>query len=217
MPTTRSVLAFGDSNTRGYVAGSGARYPREQRWSYLLEQALAPGVQVLEEGLNGRSTVFDEPDRGMRSGAAVLPMLLEAHAPLAAVIVMLGTNDMKVVHRASAADSAAGLERLVSIVAGTDAGEDGGPPALLLVAPAPIGEMPEEVGAEYRGGAAKSRELAALYADVARRHGCAFLDAGLHLAPDPVDGVHLDAGGHRALAVALAPTLHSVLTGQLHL
>ena len=207
----KSVLAFGDSNTRGYIAGGAGRYPRVQRWCYLLEQLLAPGVQVLEEGLNGRTTVFDEALRNHRSGAAALPMLLETHAPLDAVVIMLGTNDMKLLHNASPEQSAEGMERLVRVVKGAEAGPDGAVPQIVVVAPAPMGDMPEEVAAEYRGAEEKSRRLAPLYADVAKRHGCAFLDAGKHLAPDPSDGVHLDAEGHRRLATALAPVLLRLL------
>ena len=207
----QSILAFGDSNTRGYMAGTGGRYPRGQRWCYLLERLLGPRVPVVEEGLNGRTTVFDEPLRSLRSGAAVLPMLLEAHAPLAAVVIMLGTNDCKTVHRAAPEQSAAGLERLARMVLDSEAGVDGAAPLLLLVAPAPIGGMPAEVATEYRGGAAKSAALAPLYAEVASRLGCEFVDAGQYLAPDPVDGVHLDAEGHRRLAGALAPVLLRML------
>ena len=207
----RSVLAFGDSNTRGYIAGGAGRYPRVQRWSYLLERLLAPGVQVIEEGLNGRTTVFDEVVRAQRSGAAALPMLLETHAPLAAVIIMLGTNDMKLSHQATAEASADGMERLVQVVKTSEAGEGGAAPAVVVVAPPPLGDMPDEVEPEYRGGGPKSRELAGLYAQVAKKHGCAFLDAGRHLAPDPVDGVHIDAEGHRLLAEALAPILIRLL------
>lgn len=207
----KSVLAFGDSNTRGYVAGGGGRYPRVQRWCYLLEQLLAPGVQIIEEGLNGRTTAFDESLRNHRSGVAVLPMLLETHAPLDAVVIMLGTNDMKLTHNASPEDSAAGMERLVRVVQGSETGLSGASPKLVLVAPPPMGQMPEEVAAEYRGGEEKSRALAALYACVAKQHDCVFLDAGKHLAPDPTDGVHLDTEGHRKLAIALAPVLIRLL------
>ena len=168
----KTVLAFGDSNTRGYIAGGAGRYPRMQRWSYLLEQLLAPGVQVIEEGLNGRTTVFDEVVRNHRSGASALPMLLETHAPLDVVVIMLGTNDMKLAHQATAEMSADGMERLVRVVKGSEAGPDGGVPKILVVAPAPFGE---------------------------------------HLAPDPTDGVHLDADGHRKLATALAPVLIRLL------
>lgn len=205
------MLCFGDSNTRGYVAGSGERHGAGVRWPLRLEALLAPQVRVVEEGLNGRTTVFEEPARDGRSGAAMLPLLLQSHAPLAAVIVMLGTNDMKHVHGANACEAARGTAVLLDIVAGSQAGEGAVAPSVLLVAPAPIGPLTGAVAEEYPGGESESRRLAPLLLDLARQRRTAFVDAGAHVQPSPIDGVHLDEHGHCRLAEVLAPPLAALL------
>ena len=55
-----------------------------------------------EEGLCGRTTVFEDELREGRKGAAFLPTLLESHAPVDRVVLMLGTNDCKTFYNASA-------------------------------------------------------------------------------------------------------------------
>ena len=89
----KSVLCFGDSNTWGYV----------------------DPYHVIEEGLNGRTTVFDEPFRDGRNARTTLLAVLETHAPLDLLIIMLGTNDLKHHLNVSASESARGLGCLLQI------------------------------------------------------------------------------------------------------
>jgi hypothetical protein len=56
----------------------------------------------------------------------------------------------------------------------------------------------------FAGGQVKSLAFAAEYATVARRLGAGFVDAGRHIAVDPVDGIHYDAAAHRTLGLAIA-------------
>ena len=49
----------------------------------LIEQQLyGKGYRIIEEGLCGRTTVFEDELREGRKGAALLPTLLESHAPV---------------------------------------------------------------------------------------------------------------------------------------
>ena len=57
---------------------------------------------VIEEGLNGRTTAFDDPADGGRNGLEGLPSCLEKYAPIHLVILMLGSNDLKTVFHANA-------------------------------------------------------------------------------------------------------------------
>ena len=59
-------------------------------------------VRIIEEGLCGRTTIFEDPLRDGRRGTALLPTLLETHDGIDAVVLMLGTNDCKTVFGASA-------------------------------------------------------------------------------------------------------------------
>lgn len=87
-------MCFGDSNTYGYIPGGEGRYPWEVRWTGILADRLyQEGIRVTEEGLCGRTTVFEDELRVIRKGSDLLPALLESHKPLDTVIIMLGTND----------------------------------------------------------------------------------------------------------------------------
>ena len=79
----KEILCFGDSNTYGLIPGTKNRYGRDTRWTGLIEQQLyGKGCRIIEEGLCGRTTVFEDELREGRKGAAFLPTLLESHAPV---------------------------------------------------------------------------------------------------------------------------------------
>ncbi len=67
------ILCFGDSLTWGFNPENGERYPREKRWTFLLERELGEGWRIIEEGLNGRTTGFDDPIEGEQNGRRHLP------------------------------------------------------------------------------------------------------------------------------------------------
>ena len=94
----KSILCFGDSLTFGAdPAVMGKRHAFADRWPSALEAGLgADKVRVIAEGLGGRTTVFDDWNAAAdRNGSRILPTLLESHSPLDAIIIMLGTNDIK--------------------------------------------------------------------------------------------------------------------------
>ena len=110
----KEILCFGDSNTYGLIPGTTRRYDRETRWTGILAEKLYDrGYRIIEEGLCGRTSVFDDATRDGRNGAKVLPMLLETHAPLDQVVLMLGTNDCKTYNHASADRIGKGIEKLI--------------------------------------------------------------------------------------------------------
>ena len=111
----KSVLCFGDSNTWGYIPLTAGRLIRGHRWYGILQQFLGGPYYVIEEGLNGRTTVFDEPVRDGRNARTTMLAVLETHAPLDLLIIMLGTNDLKHHLNASASESARGLGCLLQI------------------------------------------------------------------------------------------------------
>ena len=91
----RDVLCYGDSNTYGTIPASEGRFPRDVRWPGVLADELGAGWHVIEEGLGGRTTVFDDPILPDRNGRRYLMPCLLSHAPLHAVVISLGTNDLK--------------------------------------------------------------------------------------------------------------------------
>ncbi len=203
----RSVMCFGDSNTHGTMPiaslAARGRFGRADRWTTHFADAL-PGWEVIAEGQPGRTTVHDDPIEGPhRNGLTVLPALLESHAPLDAVIIMLGTNDLKARFAVTAFDIALSLEKLVTVVRQSGAGPDGAAPQVMLVVPPPIVETGCLAGM-FAGGAAKSGALQAEIALAAARAACPVFHASPHLVVSAVDGIHYDAPVLAPFGLALA-------------
>ncbi len=199
----KEVLCFGDSNTWGFNPVDKSRYPREVRWVERLQQELGGGYHVIAEGQNARTTVWDDPVTGDKNGLRYLGPCLESHKPLDLVIIVLGTNDLKQRFAVTAYDIAQSAGRLVETVRRSDTGPAGRPPAALLVAPPPLGRL-TELADMFRGGAEKSRELAARFAERAQLLGCPFFDAGTVVRSSDIDGVHWAPEHHARFAAAIA-------------
>lgn len=203
----KNVLAFGDSLTWGADAKSGGRHAFEDRWPNVLEAQLNGQARVFAEGLNGRTTVFDDYSIATeRNGAKVLPSLLATHEPLDLVIVFLGTNDMRTHICGNAAGSAMGITRLINIVK-TFAYKPGhSTPKVLIVSPPLVEAGADGLFNDVMAGATElSKEYATKYRLVCEREGVAFFDVAPIAQLDPTDGVHLDADNTRKIGLALAP------------
>ncbi|MBB4102505.1 SGNH/GDSL hydrolase family protein [Allorhizobium borbori] len=211
---TKTVLCYGDSLTWGFDAEGRARHAYEDRWPSVLQQALGAGVNVVAEGLNGRTTAYDDHLSATdRNGARLLPSVLHSHAPLDLVVVMLGTNDLKRGLGGSAMHAVRGMERLVQIIRHHPwpFGEEE-VPEILLVSPPKICETANPVfAAMYQGAVEESAMLGALYGDLADDIGCGFFDAASVSVTTPVDGVHMDAENTRALGRGLEPIVRMML------
>ena len=91
----KSILCYGDSNTYGLMPDSPDRYPRDVRWTGILQKKLGEDYYVIEEGLSGRTTLWDDPIEEHKNGKKYLLPCLDSHKPVDLVILMLGTNDLK--------------------------------------------------------------------------------------------------------------------------
>jgi len=199
----KTILCFGDSNTWGWNPVTQSRYGRDERWPGVLRNTLGEGYLVIEEGQNGRTTVWDDPVERHKNGAAYLPPCLESHYPLDLVIIMLGTNDLKMRFSVPACDIAQSAGVLVDIVQKSAFGPDGAAPQVLLLAPPPLTRL-SDFAEMLEGGVEKSRLFGLYYRQVAEEHNCHFLDAGQIVVSSDVDGVHLDPGEHEKLGEAVA-------------
>lgn len=204
------IVAFGDSNTWGYDPKSATRFAPDVRWTGVMQRELGADHRVIEEGLNGRTTVFDDPIEPDRRGADYLPPCLRSHAPLDLVIIALGCNDMKKRFSASPGDIANGAERLIRIARAESVGPGGAPPAILLVAPPPMAKL-TDFAEMFEGASEKSLVLARRYRDVAERQNVGFVDAGEFVACSDLDGIHLEADSHAILGHAMAEAVRIVL------
>jgi len=210
----KNVLAFGDSLTWGANAATGGRHAFEDRWPSVLECALGGQARVFAEGLNGRTTIFDDYSiPTQRNGAKALPMLLATHEPLDLVIIFLGTNDMRTHICGNAAGSAMGIVRLINIVKQFNYKPGHEVPQVLVVSPPHVEPGLDLLFNDVMAGAgALSKEYAAKYAQVCAQEAVSLFDASKVAKTDPNDGVHLDAKNTRAIGESLAPIVRELLS-----
>lgn len=210
----KHILCIGDSNTHGLCtdpsesADHGSRYNEEERWTCLLQKALGEEYLVIEEGLSGRTCVYDDPDMDSVNLLPVLHALLNSHEPLDLLILMLGTNDAKTRFGADAEQITKGMRILVEEAKSVPCWGKGGP-KILIVAPVPI-----EEGVTYPEFSPDcvetTKALAREYAFLAVEEQVNFLDAG-GCKLTKADHVHLTAKGHRQLAERMETAVREIL------
>lgn len=212
----KRVLLFGDSNTWGFTPATEVRYPEEIRWSGLVRKALGADYEVIEEGLNGRTTVFDDPVREHMNGIRYLGPCLLSHFPLDLVVVMLGTNDLKQRFGLNAWSIAEGVNRIIDVIKRVSSETSGsGSPKILIASPILIGpEMDSSpYAAEFEGLKTReiSKQLGPEMRRVAEGAGCAYIDAAQYASPSSKDAIHMEPEGHAALARAMEMKIRELL------
>lgn len=216
----KQILCFGDSNTWGYDGESRKRLPWGKRWTSLLQEKFdsekpsaltkkAVTARIIEEGLCGRTTIFEDPLREGRRGTAFLPTLLETHEGIDAVILMLGTNDCKTVFGASAEVIGMGITRLLEQI------QRYAPKArVLLISPIYLGEKVWQEGfdQEFSPDSVKvSKELEKVYQRIAREKQVEFLPAAAYVSCCVADQEHMNAQGHQIFASVVYEKLSKML------
>ena len=196
-----SVLCYGDSNTFGYDPYTGGRYPYEKRWTTLLAGMLGGRYEVINEGMNGRTTAYDRPGAGWKNGVSSFISCLATHKPVDYIIIMLGTNDCIEALGLSAEAIAGGMETLVRITEEETPALQGYVPRIIVAAPAPVqGDLAASpFGLEMTGASMqRSRDIAPLYKDIAERHKCGYVNGDT--AEVSPDCLHLTEAGHSQMA-----------------
>ena len=207
----KSVVCFGNSNTWGYIPGSnGKRYPFEKRWTSVLEEKLGNGFNIIPEGLNGRTAVFDDPVTGNKSGLKHLDIILTSHYPIDLLVIMLGTNDLKDRFNIPPVCIAKAVGRLIEYAEKSSAGINGNPPEILLVCPPPILEAPV-YREEFLEGVKKSQNLKEEYKKLAESHCIPLFCAGDCIASSPVDGIHWTEESHKIFGSEIALTVEKLV------
>ncbi len=206
----KTILCYGDSNTWGYDPATQTRFPRDIRWPGVLRSELGEGYIVIEEGLNGRTTVWDDPIELDKNGATYLRPCIQTHKPFDLVIIMLGTNDLKTRFSLPTYDIASGAGVLVDIVKKSDTGIGGEAPEVLLIAPPPAVEL-TGFAEMFEDAVEKSGGFARHYRRISNEKGCHYLDAGDHVESSPLDGIHLEVDMHTRLGKAMAAKVREIL------
>ncbi len=206
-----NILCYGDSNTWGYRPAGGGRYDGHTRWPSVMQQLLGAGYNVVEEGYNGRTTRFIDPGKPGRNGRETLPLILERNPLFDLVLIMLGTNDFKVIFKATVSDIVEGVSGLVDIVRTEELERGGSPKFLVLSPPLVIDDATPHIKEEFY----PSRERSAALGAALRSHfagtGVETLDTAAFIESSPLDGIHLEPAEHSKLAIAVSERVRALL------
>ena len=218
------ILCYGDSNTWGCIGRweeseqPEDRYDHLHRWPGVLQQELGNGFHVIEEGLCGRTTIYSPPETPWYNGEPYLLPCLRTHSPLDLVILMLGTNDLLHNQQMTQEHLGDGITRLLEIIRENPKwGRGAQSPNILLLAPIPIAPSSPQgrvlVYPKFRGeiGRELSLHFPKVYAEVAAKNECWFLNAADYAEPCAADGVHMDTESHVRLGKAVAKFLKEKL------
>jgi lysophospholipase L1-like esterase len=205
-----AICCYGDSNTWGFEASTEQRLQRWRRWPGVLQRELGDDVHVIEEGLSGRTTVFDDPYVPGRNGMAHLPVVLRTHAPLDLVVIWLGTNDLLLPGGLTANDAARGAITLAELVRAGDAGPDGEPPEVLVLVSPPFGPLGiwERLSPH---GELESRGFIDAFRWLAEEAQVPVLDLAPFATSSRLDGIHFEAGDHESIGRAVAVAARELL------
>lgn len=214
----KTILCYGDSNTWGFVPGSinfetfyMERFPREIRWTGIVQRKLGADYYVVEEGMNGRTTNVDSIELEGRNGKTFLPICLYSHAPLDLVILALGINDLQLQYNRSAQEIAAGSDELVKIITSSTFGPDmQSPPKILLVSP-PIPSHEKGFDGIFENAIERAKQFDDYFSQIAEQNNCYYFNAARYITLSDIDGLHFDEEGHRLFAEAIFPQVKNIL------
>lgn len=209
----KTVLCYGDSNTYGYSPLDGDRWGRDIRWTARLQKLLGDEYMVIEEGCNGRTTIYDDPYDEWKNGLTYLKPCLNSHKPIDIITLMLGTNDLKKYFGVGAKDISEGAEKLVLEIKAFSESKGLAEPKIILIAPPLIGEgiVDSCFGVDFdERSVSESKMFAKYYEEVANRTGCIYVDAAKVVEPSKEDSLHLMPSEHEKLASKLCEVIKNV-------
>lgn len=213
-PNAVKILCYGDSNTWGQKPDKSGRYASNVRWPGALQELLGNNYYVIEEGLGSRTTDLEYAKKPGRNGKTYLQPCLESHSPVDIVVIMLGTNDLKIEFDRSAkeiANALAGLAEMTKTIAKNPAGQS---PHVILVSPITVNDEAPHFAELYTGyydnqAAINSKELGTIIKEAAEAHGCHFIDAA-SVAHAGEDGLHFAKSSHPELGKAIAQEIKKI-------
>ena len=208
----KRILCYGDSNTWGYVPGLASRYPDDVRWTGVLRNILGDEYTVLEDGINGRTTVYEQEWAVGRNGKEGLNYTLQSQKPIDLIVMMLGTNDLSMVSDASklplgireVARAAKYADQIINVSAPIY--RDG--PKVLLVAPPPLNKNYDE-----QNGTSGKYEASLKFPEICRavadELSIFYLDGSRYAEVGLID-CHMTEKGHRQLGEAVAEKVKEI-------
>ena len=190
-----NIVAYGDSNTYGY-SPNGLRY--SNRYSVILDKLLGEKYQVFEEGVVGRTTIYDDERPGKKGIDSVNDELGKYHK-IDLLIVMLGTNDYKSKNAKNTVDLEYGINTFLNKLKGIN-----NISKILLISPILLNEHIETLDKEFNHSSyLLSKDASNVYKNIALKNNLLFLDAKNYAYPGE-DGEHFTQDSHIKFGNALA-------------
>ena len=203
----KNILCFGDSNTWGYDPATQTRFSKDIRWTGVLQQLLGSKYNIIEEGLNGRTTnVNEKQDHGLgyfrpfRSAMDLLSVLIETNSPLDLIIVMLGTNDLKTNFNQSSEMIAKNMRLVCESIIDNDYFQS---KSIILVSPTHINEESPNLLDSFIGTTQASQSFSNSYRKISDDLNLYFVDASESVKTNKIDGLHWDSKQHSDFANSL--------------
>ena len=198
------ILCFGDSNTFGYIPGGLGQFVDDVRYPGILRELLGPGSTVIEDGVCGRTTIFEDPVPGRRGIDTIKDSVENAEPDI--LFLMLGTNDCKAEFNKEASEITDGAVQIAKIAKSVK-------PSLKIILCAPTKIIPDalfQVNYYNPHSLEVNAALAGSYKKAAIENGYYFMDASTYAVPDPADGEHMDAENHQKLGEAVYKKIREV-------
>lgn len=204
----KKIVCFGDSNTWGFTPVTGERYEKGVRWTSLLAEYT--GYEVIEEGLNGRTSIFKDPLLPYGTGIDYIEACVLSHSPFDLLIVMLGTNDMKYYVCNCPDASAKGVAMICNKAKAVNPNIK-----VLMVSPIVMGDFRPQLGEMLQineTSLKNTTKFSKFFKEQAELNGFYFLDAAKYASPSREDAVHMTREGHAALAKAISEKVKEILS-----
>ena len=190
-----NIVAYGDSNTYGY-SPNGLRYTN--RYSVILDKLLGKKYQVFEEGVVGRTTIYDD-ERPGKKGIDSVDLELSKYHKIDLLIIMLGTNDYKSKNAKNINDLENGINIFLNKIKGINNINK-----ILLISPILLNEHIEVLDKEFNHSSyLLSKDASNVYKNIAIKNNLLFLDAK-NYASAGEDGEHFTQDSHIKFGNALA-------------
>ena len=210
----KQILVYSDSLSWGIIPGTRKRLSFDDRWPGVMENALngdEKKYRIIENCLNGRRTVWDDPFKPGRNGLSGIGQVIEMHSPLELVVIMLGTNDFQSMHAHNAWHSSQGIRSLITAIRHAPLEPGMSVPLILLLTPPPIQTPKGPIAPKFKGGEKKCLGLANEYKKVANELECSFFDTSSVITSSNIDGIHLDKAQHHVLGNTIAGKILEIM------
>ena len=190
-----NIVVYGDSNIYGY-SPDGYRY--NLRYGIVLNRLLGDFYQVFEEGVVGRTTIYNDEREGKKA-VDTISNDLGKYNKIDLLAVMLGTNDYKTKNARDLSDLKYGIKTLIEKIK-----ELNNVKRILLISPILLDKNIDLIDKEFDYNSyVLSLVASQVYEELAKENDLLFFDAK-YVAHPGMDGEHFTKEGHINLGNTLA-------------